>query len=229
MVIRVEGLFIERFINICISKKILLWKSRRERSTILYAKVSITEYKKLRDIARKTKTKITIKEKKGLPFILHRYRKRKILIFLLLLTAVGLIITSNFIWNIEIKGELSFSDEELIQNLEKEGLKIGVLKSKIDTIQIINNIRLNRNDIAWIGIDIKGTNVIVKVQESIQAPEIIDANEYCDIVSDKSGIITKVNVQNGTAKVKPGDIVQKNKVLVKRSCRGKIYRKKRSP
>ena len=38
--IKVEGFFIERFINICISKKILLWNIKREKSTILYAKHS---------------------------------------------------------------------------------------------------------------------------------------------------------------------------------------------
>ena len=39
--LRIEGFYIERFINICISKKILLHDIVREKSTLLYAKVSI--------------------------------------------------------------------------------------------------------------------------------------------------------------------------------------------
>ncbi len=76
--IRVEGFFIERFINICISKKILLHDMKREKSTLLYAKVSVNDYKRLREVAKKTKSKIKIEGKAGLPFVMHRYRKRKI-------------------------------------------------------------------------------------------------------------------------------------------------------
>ena len=66
--IKVEGLFLERFINICVSKKILLMDIKREKSTIMYANVGIADYKKLKQVARKTKSKIKIQRKKGLPF-----------------------------------------------------------------------------------------------------------------------------------------------------------------
>jgi len=216
--IKVESLFIERFINICISKNILLWKTKREKATILYANISISEYKKLRNIAKKTKSKINIENKKGLPFILHRYRKRKIFFGLLILIIVGLVFISNFIWNIEIKGDINASKEELIEVLGERGLKPGRKKSEIDIDQIINNIRLNRDDIAWIGINIKGTNAIIEIKEATKAPDIIQENEFCNIVSDKSGIITKMSVQNGTANMEVGDIVQKGDILINRSC-----------
>ena len=53
--IKVEGFFIERFINMCISKKILLMNIEREKSTIMYANVGVDDYKKLKQIAKKTK------------------------------------------------------------------------------------------------------------------------------------------------------------------------------
>ena len=37
--ISVEGYFIERFINICISKNILLWNLKRKKSSFLYANI----------------------------------------------------------------------------------------------------------------------------------------------------------------------------------------------
>ena len=61
--IKVEGFFIERFINICVSKKILLMDIKREKSTIMYANVGIPDYKKLKQVARKTKSKIKIQRK----------------------------------------------------------------------------------------------------------------------------------------------------------------------
>ena len=50
--IKVEGFFVERFINLCISKKILLMDIKREKSTIMYAKVRKNDYKRLRQIAK---------------------------------------------------------------------------------------------------------------------------------------------------------------------------------
>ena len=72
--IYVEGFFIERFINLCISKGIMLWKLSRENSTSLTVKISIGEFKKIKEIARKTRCKVKIKEKKGFPFLLKKYR-----------------------------------------------------------------------------------------------------------------------------------------------------------
>jgi similar to stage IV sporulation protein len=160
--IKVESYFIERFVNMCISKKIFLWNIKRKKSTILYANVGIKDYKKLKQVIKKTQSKISIETKKGIPFIMHRYRKRKIFVILLVFVIIGLIIISNFVWNIEIEGNDKVTKEEIIQELNKDGLTIGIPKTKINTNLIINKFRLDRNDIAWIGIDIKGTNVIVK-------------------------------------------------------------------
>lgn len=219
--IRVEGFFIERFINMCISKRILLMDIQREKSSIMYAKVGLADYKKLRQIAKKTKSKVKIQSRKGLPFILHKYRKRKIFLALFMVIVIGIIISSNYIWNIEVVGNVNISTREIIQSLEASGLTIGTSKNDIDTDTIINKIRLSRDDVAWIGITVKGTNAIVKVKEADKAPNILDENKYCNIIADKTGMITKINVQNGTATVKVGDIVEKGMTLVNGYLEGK--------
>ena len=219
--IKVESYFLERFINICISRKILLWNIKRNKDNILYANISIRDYKKLRQIAKKTKSVINIERKKGLPFIIHKYRKRKIFFILLIIVFIGLIVTSNFIWNIEVKGNVDIDKEEIIEELNKQGLKIGSNKNNIDTNYIINKIRLNRDDIAWIGISMRGTNAIVEIRETDKAPKVIDEKEYCNIISDKTAMITKINVQNGTAVVKTGDIVKEGEIIVAGYLEGK--------
>ena len=219
--IKVEGFFIERFINICISKKILLWNIKRKKSTIMYVNIGINDYKKLKPIAKKTKSKISIQNKKGFPFVVHKYRKRKIFVGLLAVIFIALFVMSKFIWNIEIKGNNQISKTEILEELNKQGLKIGAYKGKINSNSIINRVRLDRNDIAWMGIDLEGTNAIVEIKETSKAPEIIDENEYCNIVSNKEGMITKINVQNGTAVVKEGDIVKQGDILVQGYLEGK--------
>lgn len=191
--IKVEGYFVERFLNICISKKILLWNIKRKKSTILYANVGINNYKKLKDICKKTKSRIKIQSKRGLPFVLHKYRKRKIFGIFLGLVILILIILSNFIWNIDITGNELISKQDILNSLNEQGLKIGINKNNVDTNYIINKMRLQRDDIAWIGIKIDGTNAIIEIKEKKQAPEIIDEQEYCNIISNKTGMITKID------------------------------------
>lgn len=219
--IQIEGFYIERFINMCKAKSILLWGMDRKKSSILNANIAIKDFKRIKQIARKTKCKIKLQQKKGLPFIFQKYKKRKIFVILLALVFINIIASSQFVWNIEIKGLNTISKEEIMSELNEDGLKIGTYKNNMDIKKIINKIRLNRDDIAWLGIDVKGTNAIVEIVEADKKPEIIDATEYCNIVTEKSGIITKINVQNGTALVKPGDIVKPGDVLVEGKIQGK--------
>jgi len=219
--IKVEGMFIERFINICISKRILLLNMKREKATILYADISIKDYKRIRAISKKTKSQVKIESKKGIPFLLHKYRKRKIFAGLLISSVIIMSIMSRFIWNIEVTGDTEISKDEILQILSENGLNIGAYKNKIDIIDITNKVRLNRDDIAWIGINLKGTNAVIEIKEATKAPEIVKEDESCNIVSNKSGMITKISVQNGTAVAKVGDIVKNGDLLVNGYLEGK--------
>lgn len=212
--ISVEGYFIERFINICISKRILLWNLKRKKSSFLYANIGMKDFKQMKEIAKITKCRIKIEKKKGIPFLINRYRKRKIFLVLLIIVSLFIFGVSNFVWNIEIIGNEKISKEELLSQIEENGLKIGMLKQKVNAKEIINSIRLQRNDIAWIGIEIEGTNAKVEIVEADEKPEIINEEEYCNLITKKDGVITKINVQNGTALVKVGDVVKQGDMVV---------------
>ncbi|HBC85042.1 MAG TPA: sporulation protein YqfD [Clostridiales bacterium] len=217
----VEGFFTERFINICMSKNIFLFNIKRDKSTIIYANVGIYDFKSVVQIAKQTKCKVKIKKKSGLPFIFNRYRKRKIFVGALAIIICTVIYLSNFIWNIEINGADTIDSNELMQTINNEGLIVGKLKSKVDLKSIINKIRLDREDIAWIGIDLKGTNAIVRIVPADSKPEIIKEDEYCNIISDKDACIIKVNAQNGTPLVKEGDVVKTGTPLIAGWMEGK--------
>ncbi len=210
----VEGYYIERFINMCVSKNILLWNLKRERATILRAKVGINDFKRLKKVCKNTGCKMKINSKKGIAFVLNRYKKRKVFAGLLILIVLVIVSLSNFVWNIEVVGNNQIPKEEILSIVEQAGLKISKLKSSIDTKEIINKIRIEREDIAWVGIEIKGTNVIIKLVEADMKPEIVNEEEYCNIVADKNCMIMKVNAKNGTPIVKEGDIVKKGDILI---------------
>lgn len=200
---------------------IYLENLKREKSTIIKASVPVKEFKNVAKIAKESKCKIKIKSKKGLPFILNRYRKRKIFAISLLLVLFSLVILSGFIWNIEITGNETISSEDILNIAKSEGLETGKLKRKVDPKKIVEKIRLERADISWVGINISGTNVVIKIVEADKAPEVIDKNDYCNIIAKKDAMIVSANAQNGTLQVKEGDVVKQGSVLIAGWLEGK--------
>ena len=219
--IRIEGFFVERVMNKAANKKILFWNMKRDKSTIIYTNVGLQDFKGLIKIAKDNKCKIKILEKKGLPFIFNKYKKRKIFFAFILIICVTLFTLSNFVWNIEIDGLNNIDKEEFIKELNDDGLKVGNAKRKIDTQSIINKIRLKRNDISWVGIELTGTNAMVKIVEADAKPDLVDEQDYCNIVASKSAQIIRISAQSGTPVVKEGDIVTKGQILVAGWMEGK--------
>ena len=136
--ISVEGYYIERFINICKTKKITIWNLKRSKDIQLYLNVRIGEFKEICKIARKTQCKVKIQSKKGFPFLLNKYKKRKIFLILLFFMIVLIGLSSNFVWNVDIVEENNNEMENIVQDIENAGLKTGTLKNKINTKEIIN-------------------------------------------------------------------------------------------
>ena len=219
--ITIEGYYIERFINMCRNNKITIWHLKRKKDIQLDFRSGVHDFKEICQIAKKTRCKVKIKCKKGFPFLIHRYKKRKAFFILLIIILFSILVSSHFVWNIEIQEEQGKELENITKDIEEAGLKIGKWKSQIDTKEIINKIRLQRNDIAWMGIELKGTNAMVKMVKADEKPEIIDDEEYCSIVSDKVGVITKINAQTGTANVKVGDTVNIGETLINSWMEGK--------
>ncbi len=219
--ISVEGYYIERFINICKKRNITIWNLKRNKNTMLFFNVRIKEFKEVCKIVKQLNCKLKIRSKKGLPFLMYKYKKRKTFAILLIIVVFIIGLSSMYVWNVDIIEENNQELPNIRQDIEEAGIKLGTLKSKINSKEIINKIRLKRNDVAWMGIEKKGTNIIVKLVKADQKPEIVDTNEYCNIVSDKTGVITKINAQNGTANVKVGDTINKGDILINGWMEGK--------
>lgn len=212
--VTVEGFFVERFINICRNNNIVLLDIERENNTYLKIKILKSDFKDIRHIAKKTKCKIKISGKSGVPFFVNKYRKRKIFAVAILVIAIFVFISTKFIWNIEINGNEKISKEEIMSLVSEYGITTGILKKNIDLDKISNSIRLERDDISWIGISLKGTNAIINIKEAIEIPEVIDKNEICNIVANQDAVISKIVVHSGTARVNVGDEVKKGDLLV---------------
>lgn len=212
--ILLNGHFIERFINICTNKNIYLWNIVKKGKNSANMKVSFAGFKMLRPVARKTHTKVKIIKKHGLPYIVHKYRKRHFFIAGILASILFILVMSQFVWSIEITGNEAVDTVVIENTLKNIGLKVGAFKGRLDPLDLKNMALLELNDLSWLWVDIKGSKATVHVQEKKKAPEIIPKDDPCDIIAIRDGVIKIVNAKSGQAVVKPGDTVTKGQVLI---------------
>lgn len=213
-IIIVEGLKIERFINMAISNGIYIWDIKKLSYTSISARIGLENFNKMREIVRRTDSSITIQEKRGLPFLIRNVKRHKLFTASVLALLVVIYMMCSHVWMIEVTGAKTIDPKTVLEAAYIEGLKEGVSKSQIDKHSIENKILIKMPQLSWIGIQIRGTKAILEVVEKTKEPELISKTDACDIVASKSGVINKILVLNGDGAVKDGQTVKKGQVLV---------------
>lgn len=214
VVIKVEGINLERFINLAITNNIYFWDIERINYTALKARVGLKGYKQLRRIRKRINCRVSILEKRGCPFLLHRVLKRKTLVAGGITAVIIMYILTSFIWVVEVQGNERVPADRILRELESYGLKPGVFKPLVDTREVETKLLIEMDQLVWVGINILGTRAVVEIVERTEPPPVIDKSEPCNIVAKKDGIISNIYVYQGKAAVKSGDTVKAGQVLI---------------
>lgn len=156
-----------------------------------------------------------ILERHGLPFILYHYQNRKLFAGGALLGAVLLYVMSLFIWNIRVEGNYSLSDEVILGYLESIQIVHGMAKKDIHGEEIEADLREHFPEITWTSAEVKGTRLIIHIQENEDAvPKEIPDEEPADLTASGAGTIVSMIVRSGTPAISEGMEVQKGDMLV---------------
>jgi similar to stage IV sporulation protein len=212
-IISIEGLNLEKFINYLVNNGIYLFNIRRISSTKIEAYIYKDDIKNLIYIYKKSNYNLKIKRSIGLPFLMKRIYKRKSLLIGGVLSLFILIFLTTFITNVYIDCPEGIDKKALRKELYNCGLKPWTNKYAIDKKDIRDSILSKFNDVAYISINVKGTNAFVEVVKKAEEPKE-NTKINCNIIAKKDGIIEKVIPRSGEALVGKGDIVKKGDVLI---------------
>lgn len=208
-----ENGFPERFINLCTANNIPLWDIHKNGETII-ARTSVSGYMHLRKSARQSSMKTRIIKKAGLPFLIHKYTKRTGMIAGFLLMFIALFFLSGRVWLVEVSGNETLTDREIIEAFEASGLHIGRKINKLERSAIENNAMLLLNDISWASYNVNGCSVELTVRERKHVPDIETHSGTANVIASKDGQIVLLEAYRGTAGVKIGEAVTKGDLLV---------------
>lgn len=204
--------------NLCSNHHILLWDiARQEDCYTMY--ISLSDFYKLRPIVKKTGTRAAVLERYGLPFFIWKMRKRKVFALGLPCCLAFLIAMSQFVWAIDFEGNISITDDVLLDFLAENGVDYGVAKNKVDIEALEAGLRENFDIITWTSARIEGTHFIVKIKENDLAveEETEDDKENwpgSNLVATQDGVVVSILTRQGVPKVTEGTSVQKGDILV---------------
>ncbi len=208
-----SGQFLERFFNICMHRGIFLWDIRRQGSDSARVSMSLRAFKTLPPIARKTRTRVKILKKSGLPIRLAAYKKRTFFLLGLLLAVSFLYASSLFIWSVELVGALPEHESTIRTILAENGVYPGAYKRRLQVDKIKNDALAKLDNLSWLWVDVRGCRATVRVQEKRPAPEIL-STDPCDIIALCDGVIAEIHATEGHKAVKVGDTVRKGQLLI---------------
>ncbi len=214
--VRLAGYAPERFLNLCANHDILIWNLLYREDHYEFC-ISIKGFRKLRPILRKTKTRIVILQRYGLPFALYRYRKRKLFFGGMAVCMAALYTMSLFIWNIDVSGNLHRTDSAIIKFLEEKHVYHGIRKSKLDCVALEELLRSEYEDIIWASVKIQGTRLMIDLTENLvsnSAGETVVEDTPSNLIAAKDAEIYSIITRRGMPLVKKGTAVKQGDLLV---------------
>lgn len=209
--ITVSGEHPERFLNLCANNGIAVWNVKRRDESLLCS-IFARDYKRIRRLRKRSRVRLKIKRRRGVPFVVHRYRYRKGIIVGLVIFIVFLSTMPRMVWSVEVCGNERVTTAEILSAAKEIGIKNGAKISSLDTENLRLDFLIKMPELSWSAINIEGSRVTIDVRERLST-ELVEDKTPCNLVATADGIITKVYVKKGSAVVKVGDAVRKGDVI----------------
>lgn len=212
--VRAESAYPERLLNLCAVRSIEFWDLRWLDAFTLSFCLARKDLRALRRAAEGIGAEITLEKAEGAPFFLARFRRRYALLTGLFLCAVMLIVNSFFIWDFEVTGNETVSEERILHALRKQGIRRGTFVYSFDSQDVCNRVLPEVKELCWLAVNVRGCRAYVQVRERVRAPERVNESTPTNVVARRAGLITEVRALDGEKRVLPGTVVQKGQLLI---------------
>lgn len=212
IIIKINGENSEKLLNTAIKNKIYIWNLAYKNGAII-GNISISDFFKLRYVKRKIKCKVHIIKKTGLLFHIIKYKRRTGFLFGFVIFICTLLFLSNFVWIINVEGNVNLSNEQILDCCKKIGIYEGVAKRKINSKYDAQKIQLTQEGIAWCSLNLEGSILTINVSETTISDKK-EREKPSNIKAVFSGKIKKIDVKSGKTLIKVGDYVSNGDLLV---------------
>ena len=157
-------------------------------------------------------------EKSGMPEIISRYKTRWGCILGCALLICTVYASSLFVWKINVIGNVTLSDAQILEGLSELDFKVGTFIPNINVKLLSNEYLLNDRSLSWMSINIIGNCVDVRVKESSAS---FDSDDRYNpnglpsvIVASYDGYIERIELGGGVIIKGSGSSVRKGETII---------------
>ncbi len=204
--VKVKGLNQERAINEII-KNINIYDYKRIEHSLSEFEVDYKDHKLVKKMLENLGFEVLSISHNGFLYSLKKLFTSYGLIVAVVICSILYAFQYNFVLKIDIFG---YSNKNEIARLVKSNLK-SRFKPNIDTKSLEIVIKDNFDDVSSVSVAIVGQSLVININEGIIPDEMKEGDA---IISLYDGLITNINLIQGTLAVNVGDIVKKGDILV---------------
>ncbi len=196
-VVRVIGAEPAQFLEFCAAREIPFWGACPEDEFTLIVSMRLEDAALAELAAERCCCEADILERKGGRTYIKRLSRRYALIILPLVLLALLIFSSFFVWDIEVTGNETVTETEIINALAESGVGIGSYWPTFTNDLIRSEVMLKIPELKWITVCVYGSRICVDVRERTEIPELFDEEKFSKVVAEQSGIIDSMSVLQG--------------------------------
>lgn len=210
----IHGGDIEAFMNVAINSGCQIWHINRTSSTKVRLYTDLSSFFRFKSLLRQTDCSMHVHSRHGLPFILNKMEARIFFAVGLVLFILGIYVLSQLVWQVNIEGNERIPYDDIMKEAKEQGIYPFQWKFKLQEPEVISRTLTQAlPGAAWIGVEVKGTRIHIKVVEQT-VPEPRPLMNPRHLVSNVDAVITQIFVERGRSLVKPHMKVKKGDVLI---------------
>ena len=214
--LRVEvcGAYVEGLLNAAALEAVELWEIECVDDHTLRLNIYEPDFPRFRALAEKCMCELKVLSARGGSRDRKLIKRRWGLLAFLAVSALLLLVSSLFVWEIEVVGNEKLSRGQVLRALSRSGVDLGTYRYSVSADLVRSSMMRQLPELGWMTVNINGSRAVAVIVERQEKPEIYAQSDPADIVAAETGIIKRMSVENGKPAVKQGDSVLEGELLV---------------
>jgi similar to stage IV sporulation protein len=212
--IEVSGPSFEQLINRLVETKIGVWSIRRKDELRGECMISLPDFFRLKRFLRETGCRVHVSGRYGFPFFLDKLGNRRWFMAGGAAFLLGIYMLSSIVWTVDVTGNDTIPKQHILQAAVREGIYPLQWKFRLkDQGVLADNLARTLPNVAWVGVDVQGTTVTIRVVEAT-VPERREPQNPRHLVSASDAVISGIIAQRGVPQVGVNSRVKRGDILI---------------
>ncbi len=209
----IEKKDVEKALNIFHVNLISFIKIKKKSQEQFSFAIRQSKLEKVVALLDKSGIKVYSIKRKGLPFLLWRYRKRYGIAVGALIFSLLVWLSKYIVWEIDFSGNENISDEKVEQQLLDVGFGVGSYIPNVNFYSLCNELLQKSDDFSFVSVNMEGTTAHVELRERKKKQEKTEY-EASNIVAKYSGQVESMTVYSGQTVIEKEAVVKQGELLV---------------